>query len=394
MLPSVSILCHTLAGNAFGRALLLAELLSRDFSAHIVCACHPSDELWLPARGSCSFEIRRWNPWSYPGFLARASSIARALVTGDIIYAVKPHLSSLGLGLTARKLLGRPLIADVDDWELGFSSLGWEVLTAPWAALSAASPLHTRRFSARVRSADAVTVSNTFLFERYGGSWLPHARDERRFDETPSGTPSSEPIVLFAGTPRRHKGLGDLVVAFRKLQTSAQLRIVGGTLDPQLVRDSQGDPRIRVEPPVPLSTLYGILAAADVVVIPQADTPASRGQLPAKLLDAMAMGKAIISTHVGDIPRWLSGDAGQVVPAGDPEALTGALSALLADPEQRAALGRRARARFLALGSYAVVRPRLVSLLQNVLAARPLGPLSAPFSEPLAAPQVPDRFPA
>ncbi|MFT3925883.1 MAG: glycosyltransferase [Myxococcales bacterium] len=380
MTHSVSILCHTLAGNAFGRAWLLADLLSQDFSVHMVTACRPNDELWAPARGSCQFEIRRWSPWSYPGYVARAPSIARRLVTGDIVLAVKPHLSSLGLGLVAREVRKRPLIADVDDWELGFSSLAGDLLGAPWAALSAASALHTRRMSAKVRTADAVTVSNSFLHERYGGTWIPHARDEERFRPVP-GPAGEPPTVLFAGTPRRHKGLGELLEAYRQLRVPARLRIVGGMLDPELVRETRDEAGISVEPPVPMQELLGILASADVVVIPQSDSPASQGQLPAKLLDAMAMGRAVVSTNVGDIPRWLADGAGRVVPPGDAGALARGLEELLGDAALRAQLGARARERFLRYGSQGVLRPRLVGLLQRVLAGESLAPPAAPFSD-------------
>ncbi|HVZ37133.1 MAG TPA: glycosyltransferase, partial [Polyangiaceae bacterium] len=105
------------------------------------------------------------------------------------------------------------------------------------------------------------------------------------------------------------------------------------------------------------------LAAADLVVIPQDASSVSRGQLPAKLLDAMAMGKAVVSTRVGDIPRWLADGAGVLVEPGDPRALGRAIDELARDQAAIDELGRRARERLLALGSYASVRPRLIELV-------------------------------
>lgn len=377
---SVSILCHTLSGNAFGRAWVLAQLLQPNFDVHIVAACRPDDQLWTPARTACDVEIRRWTPWSFPGFVARAPSIARRLITGEVIYAVKPHLTSLGLGFRARKVLGRPLIADVDDWELGFSSLGKDLLLAPWALLSAASALHTRRLSAVVRQADAVTVSNQFLQNEYGGTWIPHARAllAGRGD-VPSASP---PTVVFAGTPRRHKGLGDLLDAFQRIERPARLRVIGGALDAELVQDAarRGDARISIEPPVPMEALFGILASADVIVVPQSDSPASRGQLPAKLLDAMAVGRAIVSTAVGDIPSWLADGAGVVVPPSDVPALTRAIDDLLANPQRARQLGERAHSRLASFGTFDVIRPRLVALVQALIEGTPLPPASPAFA--------------
>lgn len=372
-----------MSGNAFGRAWVLADLLKQDYDVHIVAACGARDELWTPARGSCDVEIRRWNAFSTPGFVARAPSISRRLVTGDVIFAVKPKLSSYGLGLFARRERNRPLLLDIDDWDVGFTSRAGDLLTAPWALLSAASGVHTRLLSRQTARADAITVSSSFLHARFGGTWLPHARDEQVFTSAVKAQDAGIPTVVFAGTPRRHKGLDDLIRAFAEVRAPARLRIIGGTLDPDLKGRPEiaRDPRISVEPPVPMSQLPSELQAADIIVIPQQGGIVSEAQLPAKLLDAMAMGKAVVSTRVGDIPRWLAEDAGVVVAPGDVPALRDALEALLTDPARRAALGARARSRFLQLGSVSALRPRLVELVESVRqgARRPFTP--APFSE-------------
>jgi glycosyltransferase involved in cell wall biosynthesis len=357
-------------------------MLREEFDVHIVAACRPDDQVWAPARESCDLEIRKWTCWSYPGFLVRSPGIARSLVTGDVIYAVKPHLSSLGLAMVARRVANRPLIADVDDWELGFSSFSRDMLLAPWALLSAAAPLHTRLASTRVKTADAVTVSSSFLHAKYGGTWIPHARDPRKFAHESGRPPSGPPTVLFAGTPRKHKGVHDLLQAFEHVTSPARLRVIGGALDPDLSKyaASHTDSRISIEPPVSMEALGHILADAAIVVIPQRDTPASRGQLPAKLLDAMAAGKAIISTDVGDIPRWLADGAGIVVPPGDARALATAIDMLIQDPERRLRMGQQAQVRFLGLGAIDVVRPRLLQLVRDVITGKASLPAAPPFA--------------
>ncbi|MDB4977406.1 MAG: glycosyltransferase [Myxococcaceae bacterium] len=377
--PQVSLLCHTLSGNAFGRAWVLAELLKRDFDVHVVAACRPGDQVWAPVRESCDFEIRRYEAWSYPGFQLRARQISRELVTGRLIYAVKPRLASFGLALAARRVEPRPLLLDIDDWEVGFSPLWQDTVFAPWALLSSASGLHTRRLSARTDEADAITVSSSFLHRLYGGSWIPHARDESAFD---GGSLSvrldrAPRTVVFIGTPRKHKGLGGLLQAFQHVSADARLRIVGGALDKTLVQQAEqlGDRRISVEPPVPMAELPALLASADLVVIPQDRSQVSEAQLPAKLLDAMAMGRAILSTKVGDIPRWLEHGAGVVVEPGDPRALGVAIDQLVRQPEELRRLGERARARFLELGSVEKLRPRLVQLVEQLLAGHRPVPL-------------------
>jgi glycosyltransferase involved in cell wall biosynthesis len=175
------------------------------------------------------------------------------------------------------------------------------------------------------------------------------------------------------GTPRKHKGLDTLIDAFRLITVPARLRVIGGTLDRAFCAKLRklADPRIEAEAPIPVAELADVLGAADIVAIPQEASRRSVGQLPAKLLDAMAMGKAIVSTEVGDIPRWLGEGAGLVVEPGNAPALANAMQQLMQAPEEARAMGQRARARFLRFGSYCEVRPRLVSVLEKVLHGQP-----------------------
>jgi glycosyltransferase involved in cell wall biosynthesis len=375
----VSILCHTVSGNALGRAWVFAELLADDFEVELVVAARARDAVWAPLRGQLSGE-RRWFVRTWPAFHAGAAAVARAHVRGDLIVAIKPRLHSYGLALAARRVQPRPLLLDIDDWELGFFSPWKDALRAPVSWLSAASNLHTRWYFTQTRRADAITVSSTDLAARFGGVWIPHARRADAF--RPGSELAPEPLVMFAGTPRPHKGLGDLVQAFRQVPlAAARLRIIGVTASAraELAPLIDGDRRIELEPPVSLAALPEQLGRAWVIVIPQRAAAPSEAQLPAKLMDAMALGKAVLSTDVGDIPRWLAAGAGVVVPANDPQALADALQALLADPARLTQLGQRARQRFMALGSYEAVRPRLLELVEALLAGRAAPALPMPL---------------
>jgi len=100
----------------------------------------------------------------------------------------------------------------------------------------------------------------------------------------------------------------------------------------------------------------------------------------------MALGKAIVSTAVGELPGWLSDDAGLIVPPSDPPALGAAIERLLADAALRVRLGARARARFLELGAEHVVRPRLEALIEELLGRAPsVGPAPDQAAERPAA---------
>src|SRR5438045_2743105 len=84
-----------------------------------------------------------------------------------------------------------------------------------------------------------------------------------------------------------------------------------------------------------------ILAAADLFVLPSL----SEG-LPLALLEAMFARCPIVASDVGEIGTALArGDAGVLVPPGDPAALAAALDRLLTNRQRAQALGERAAAR-------------------------------------------------
>jgi glycosyltransferase involved in cell wall biosynthesis len=374
----VSILNHTVSGNALGRAWVFAELLASEFEVELVVSARASDAVWAPLRDQVVGE-RRWFVRTWPAFHAGAAALARQHVHGDLIIAIKPRLHSYGLALAARRERPRPVLLDIDDWELGFFSPWRDALLSPISWISAASNLHTRWYFRRTALADAITVSSTSLAQRFGGVWIPHARRADAFRPA-ADQQAPEPLVMFVGTPRPHKGLGDLVRAFRELPIAdAQLRIIGASADAELARLIDGDRRIRLEPPVPLTELPVLLRKAWLVAIPQRAAAPSAAQLPAKLMDAMALGKAVLSTDVGDIPKWLAGEAGVVVPPNDPAALAQAMQSLLANPARLEELGQNARRRFIELASHEAVKPRLLTLVDALLAGKAAPALATPL---------------
>ena len=95
---------------------------------------------------------------------------------------------------------------------------------------------------------------------------------------------------------------------------------------------------------VPDEDLPGCYHAADIFVLPANARAEAFGIV---LLEAMASGLPCITTEVGTGTSWVvqDGVTGLVVPPRDPQALAGAIQALLDDPQRRAAMGHAARAR-------------------------------------------------
>ena len=368
----VSVVCFDLADNAIGRAELLARLLAPRYDVEVV-GPQFGDTLWPPVAQS-PVRHRAVRAGRYPRFARTVPELLR-LVDGDVIYASKPRPTSFGLGLLARARRRRPLILDVDDWELGFfhRSGAWgrvgralnlgnpNGLTWSWLAERA------------VRAADALTVASRFLERRFGGVLVPHVRDTEAWDPARHDRAAARArlgvrdarVVMFLGTPRAYKGIDDLVEAVERLDESVVLALVG--VDPASGWSGRygGSPRLRIVGEIPFDDVPRFLAAADVVAVPQRATPDTVGQVPAKLIDAMAMARPIVATAVSMIPEILDG-CGVVVPPGDPPALAKAIDGLLADPAAAANLGRRARARCVERYSFASARATLFPLVERL----------------------------
>ena len=372
----VSVLCFDLAGNGAGRAFLLARLLEPLGEVEVVGPRY-GETVWEPV-ASGRIACRAVPGAKFPRFAASLPALLR-LADGDLLYASKPRLASAGVGYVKRLGAHRPLLLDIDDWEVGFF-LRSGVLGAVGRALNLANPagLPWTWLTERLRCiAHDITVASRFLERRFGGTLIPHVRDTDAW--TPGGVDPLEArrrlgvagkrVVMFLGTPRAYKGVEDLCAAMARLgRRDVTLALVGTDPASATGRALAGRyPGVRLVGRVPFDHVPRYLAAADVVAVPQRDTSDTRGQTPAKLFDAMALGRPIVSTRVSMIPEILDG-SGLLVPPGDVAALGDAIGHLLDHPDEAAALGGRARERCVAEYSFAAARRKLFPLVERVMA--------------------------
>jgi glycosyltransferase involved in cell wall biosynthesis len=373
----VSVLVFDISDNATGRAELLARLLAPRYQVSVV-GPQFGPAPWGPLVGS-PVEHRAVPARRYPHFLADARALL-PLVDGDVLYASKPRPSSFGLALAARRQRRRPLLLDIDDWELGFF-----YRSGPWGRLGRALNFTnpnglpwTWLCERLVRRADAVTVATRFLEDRFGGTLVPHVRDTDAWDPAKFDGGRARaaleigrrPLVMFLGTPRAYKGVDDLVEAVGTLGGDVTLAIVGVKPGSEAARRWSARPYVRVVGEIPFDEVPRWLSAADVVAIPQRATTDTVGQSPAKLVDAMALARPIVATAVAMIPEIL-GDGGVLVPPADVTQLARGIHSLLDDSRHAAALGQRARARCIATYSFTAARARLFPLIDQIAAQYP-----------------------
>lgn len=279
---------------------------------------------------------------SYPDFFSCAHRLLDQ-ITGDVVYACKPKMGSLGVGLWAKWFQHRPLILDVDDWELSWHGgddwryrptplqLARDVLKSDGGLRQPDHPFYLKWMERLSPKADLVTIHTQFLQQRFGGLYVPNGKDTHLFDPAHYNPVASREhyglseyrILMFPGAPRPYKGLEDILTALDQLQEpDLRLVIVGGSpydnFDQKLL-ERWGQWIIKL-PVTAYPAMPELISAAHIIVVPQRDTPAAQAQFPLKLTDGMAMAKPILATRVGDVPGILA-DTGYIVDPSAPDQL-------------------------------------------------------------------------
>ena len=326
----ISVLCFDLSSNAFGRAWLLAQTLSGVYDVEIIGTSRKGG-IWAPM-SDLEIPVKEFMWDRYPKF-SRIKKNILAAIDGDIILASKLMPTSFGIGLQKKYSSGKPLIVDIDDWELGFFyHSGFWGGVGRFLNFSNPNGLpYVWRMERLVGEADAVLVSNRFLQKKFKGVLLPHCRDTSVLDPQKFNPDeikgkmglTDKKVVMFLGTPRPHKGIDDLLIALKQINIPGlRLVIIGVENQQDILKevDQSIRDRVVVLTKIPFQNLPEFLSAADIIAIPQRQTSDSVGQIPARLFDAMSMAKPIIATRVSDIPEVLE-DCGYLVDPSEPSQL-------------------------------------------------------------------------
>ncbi|MDX1584110.1 MAG: glycosyltransferase, partial [Thermoanaerobaculia bacterium] len=172
----------------------------------------------------------------------------------------------------------------------------------------------------------------------------------RREDELFAHTTPVRVLTIAAMKP--YKGIPFLIEACGILESQGvdfELEIIGTGPQMNQVRDSitrlgLAD-RVRLRGALPQDRVAERIAQADIFVLPS--VIASTGQMegiPVALMEAMAAGKAVISTSISGIPELIEhGTSGLLVDPANPDQLAEAMMRLIRDPELRSRLASSAR---------------------------------------------------
>lgn len=360
----VSLVVSDLSGGGAIRAFLLGQVLRKlSYEVEVVGFLFGKELFALPPSDIPVFSVPGNN---YPEISKSAKKLFDK-IDGNIIYAVKPKPTSFGLSLLSKLQSRRPVLLDMDDWELSWhGGFQWQyrptlkqfardILKKNGALRFPDHPLYVKWMESLVSHADAITIDTQFLKERFGGVYLPNGKDTSMFNphkyapevsRTRYGL-SKYRILMFPGAPRPHKGVEDVLMALDQLnQSDLRLVIVGGNpyddYEDKLIQ--QWERWIIKLPKYPVEVMPEVVAAAHIVVVPQRDSAIARAQFPLKLTDGMAMAKPVLSTRVGDIPEILC-ETGYLVDPSCPEQIAEKIQLIFQNLDEANERGRKARQR-------------------------------------------------
>ncbi|HDQ15687.1 MAG TPA: glycosyltransferase [Bacteroidetes bacterium] len=358
---------------------MLYQMLEDDFDVEIIGPAS-NKGIWFPLRSLKGIHIK----------ISRTRNMLK-MIDGEIVFASKPLIGSFGVGILAKILKGKKLLVDIDDWQLGFIKHEYSKLNFAQKVIRLVKDL--KRFfyidsywncmlcEKLLFFSDGITVSNSFLKNRFKGTTIYHVRDETLFNperfqknalREEHNIPINDKIILFLGTIRSHKGIESLISAIHEIKNQhVKLMLINSCDDNYSLglkneAESKLGKRVILLGPISFEETPEFLAIADLYVIPQTESFASSGQIPAKLFDAMSMGLPIIATNISDIPDILQ-ECGWIVKSNSPAEIASAIIHAIENPDEAIKKGKKARQIYLETYSLKIVKPKLTNFVFEII---------------------------
>jgi glycosyltransferase involved in cell wall biosynthesis len=290
-----------------------------------------------------------------------ASSVllgARACGPADTVVVSSPTFFSIGAAWVLARLKRARFVIDIRDlWPAIFVELG--VLTdrrVIWL-------LERLELAAYAAADQVVVVSEGFRYDLISRGVSPdkvhtirNGADTSRFiPATPAdpavrarlGAGPGDCLVLYAGTHGISQGLPAIADAAAEFPGQpVRFAFVGDGADKHRLEKRVAELGLRnvvLLPGVPNAEMPGLLAAADICLVPLRQVPLFTTFIPSKMFEYLAAGKAVIGSVEGEAAQILRQAGAVVIPPEDSAALADAIRTLAADPGRRAGMSRAGR---------------------------------------------------
>ena len=276
----------------------------------------------------------------------------------DVVVVSSPTFFSIGAAWALARIKRARLVVEIRDlWPAIFTELG--VLTNRRII-----GLLERLERAAYAAADEVVVVSEGFRDNLIGRGVPPGKVHtirngvslEKFDpgavadpdvRTRLGAAAGDCLVLYAGTHGISHALpGVARTAAQLADCPIHFAFVGEGADKPRLAYTVAELRlanVTLLPGVPHQEVPGLLAAADICLVPLRDVPLFATFIPSKIFEYLGAGKAVVGSVSGEAAQILREAGAVVVPPEDDAALAGAIRNLAADPERRLAMGRAGR---------------------------------------------------
>jgi glycosyltransferase involved in cell wall biosynthesis len=252
-----------------------------------------------------------------------------------------------------------------------------QVLTKQWIPLPLRKPLSwvfERYENSRVRRLAAVVAATPHIGQRFAPV-APRSVVVANYpflDELapPSAPVSREREVCYVGGIMRTRGIFEMVRAVARVP-GIRLRLAGNFEDDALQQELRAEPgwaQVDYLGQIDREQVRSVLARASAGLVTLLPMPSYLDSLPIKMFEYMSAELPVIAS---DFPLWRDiverHSCGLCVNPADPEAIAGAIRAIVNAPEKLQAMGRAGRTAVLAKFNWPQAERELLALYQELL---------------------------
>ncbi|MGE3268162.1 MAG: glycosyltransferase family 4 protein [Chloroflexota bacterium] len=345
------------------------------------------ERTWTYARPGSSMRLRLANQLS---FTASALAALPAVGPRDVLLVESPPLFVGFTGAVYSAALRAPMVLHVSDlWpavpiELGALSNPRVIQAARLfeRGIYAASRrliVVTERWRDQLAAQGVASDKIDLVTNGVDATFLDPATDQSQRERAKVRADlglTDKTVVACIGTVSYVYGYDTILDAAARLASdpSIQFLIVGDGSQKAAVQEmvtTRGLTNVTLLPAQPHASIRGLLAVADISVSALQPMPVTRGQLPVRILEAMAMARPVVFSGEGVASRLVTeSGAGIATPPADSGALADAVSMLAVDPTRREQLGAAGRATILDRFNRATVAARIEESLRRAIADR------------------------